>query len=126
MHKGTPPPSAEPILVTSLNPTVIARDANGIAYGGIRQAEVDAPIATNRGDQPGMTPGCSNLYGMHQRFSEAQLAQLYPTKDHYVNAVTAVVRKNVKDGFLLKEDGDEVITRAKNTAVGTGRPIPIQ
>ena len=124
--KGQQPPRGEPLLVTSLNPTVIARDANGLAYGGIRQADVEAPIATNRGDQPGMTPGCSNLYGMHARFSDAKLAQLYPTKEQYVNAVTEAVKKNVKDGFLLKEDGDEVIQRAKNSSIGTGRPVVLQ
>jgi hypothetical protein len=31
----------------------------------------------------------------------------------------------VHDGFLLKEDGDEVVQRAKSSSVGTGRSIPI-
>ena len=103
-----------------------ARDANGIALGGIRQAEVEAPIATNRGDQPGITPGCSNLYGQHVAFDEGKLAQLYPTHADYVRAVTQAVRDNVRDGFVLKEDAEEIIRRARNSSVGTGRPLPIQ
>ena len=124
--KNKQPPRGEPITMASLNPVVIARDANGIALGGIRQVEVDVPIAVNRGDQVGMTPGCPNNYGMHVAFSDATLSQLYPSKVDYVNAVTDVVKRNVHDGFLLKEDGDEVVQRARSSSVGTGRPLPIQ
>ena len=123
--KGTPPPSAEPIVMTSINPPVIARDANGLAYGGIRQHEVEAPTAMNRGDQPGITPGCSNLYGQHVPFSDAKIDSLYPTHATYVRAVTSAVQKNVQQGFVLKEDGEQIIRRALVSPVGTGRPIPI-
>jgi hypothetical protein len=119
------PPHGEPIALESLNPVIIARDANGIAMGGIRQVDVDVPIAINRGDQVNMTPGCPGNYGMHVPFSDATLSQLYPTKKEYVKAVRDVVKRNVNDGFLLKEDGDEVIQRAMSSSVGTGRPIPI-
>jgi len=125
--RNNPPPPATPIVVTSVGPpAVIARDGNGIALGGIRQADVEAPIATNRGDQPGITPGCSNLYGQHVAFDEGKLAQLYPTHADYVRAVTQAVRDNVRDGFVLKEDAEEIIRRARNSSVATGRPLPIQ
>ncbi len=123
--KNKQPPRGEPIAMASLSPVTIARDANGIALGGIRQADVDVPIAINRGDQVGMTPGCPTNYGMHIPFSDATLSQLYSSKAAYVNAVTDAVKRNVHDGFLLKEDGDEVVQRAKSSSVGTGRPIPI-
>ena len=120
------PPHATPIVVTSVGPpAVIARDGNGIALGGIRQADVEAPIAMNRGDQPGITPGCSNLYGQHVPFDDGKLAQLYPTHADYVQAVTHAVRNNVRDGFVLKDDAEEIIRRARNSSVGTGRPLPI-
>lgn len=102
---------------------MIPRDANGLALGGIRQHEVDAPIATNRGDQPGMSAGCPNNYGMHVPFSDAKLSQLYPSKAEYVNAVTAAVRKNVQDGFVLKQDAEEILQRARSSNVGTGRAV---
>jgi hypothetical protein len=123
---GIPPPSAEPITMTSITPPVIARDANGIAFGGIRQAAVEAPTATNRGDQVGMTPGCSNLYGMHIPFSDAKLDQLYPTHASYVRAVERAVLRNVRDGFVLPDEAGEIIQRALASAVGTGRPVEMK
>jgi len=123
--KGIEPPSAEPIMMTSINPAVIPRDNNGLAFGGIRQAEVEVPTATNRGDQVGMTAGCPNNYGMHIPFSDATLSQLYRSRDAYVKAVTTAVKKNVKDGFILKEDADEIIKRAASSNVGTGRAVSI-
>ncbi|WP_157991652.1 alpha/beta hydrolase domain-containing protein [Caldimonas tepidiphila] len=123
--KGVEPPRAELILMTSVTPPVLPRDGNGLAYGGIRQSQVEVPIATNRGDQVGMTPGCPNNYGMHVPFNDAKLTQLYPSKEAYVQAVTAAVKKNVQDGFILKEDGDEIVRRAESSNVGTGRAVAI-
>jgi hypothetical protein len=120
------PPRAQPILMTSTAPPVIPRDSNGLSYGGIRQAEVEVPIATNRGDQVGMTPGCPSNYGMHIPFSDAKLDQMYPTHDVYESAVIKTVKKNVRDGFILKEDANEIITRAHFSPVGTGRPVMIK
>jgi hypothetical protein len=119
------PPSATYIEVSSLNPVVIPRDGNGIAYGGIRQQEVEVPTATNRGDQPGMTPGCPGNYGMHIPFSDQKLQQLYYSKDSYVRAVANAVKNNVQQGFILQDDGQEIIERAKSSNVGTGRAVSI-
>lgn len=124
--KRSQPPSGEPLQMASITPPVIARDANGLAYGGIRQHQVEVPTAMNRGDQPGITPGCPNNYGQHVPFSDAKLSQLYPSKEAYVNAVKATVRRNVLDGFVLREDGDEIIRRAESSNVGTGRAVTIR
>ncbi|MEC4722750.1 alpha/beta hydrolase domain-containing protein [Noviherbaspirillum sp. CPCC 100848] len=123
---GIEPPRAEPITMTSVNPPMITRDVNGLAYGGIRQAEVEVPTATNRGDQIGMTPGCPNNYGMHVPFNDAKLSQLYRSNDAYVQAVTTTVRKNVREGFILKDDAEEIIRRAASSNVGTGRAVSIR
>ncbi len=124
--KGIEPPRAEPLLMTSITPPVMPRDSNGLAYGGIRQSQVEVPTATNRGDQPGMTAGCPNSYGMHVPFSDVKLSQLYRSKDDYVRAVKAAVKKNVQDGFVLKADGEEVVRRAESSNVGTGRAVSIR
>lgn len=126
VQRGIEPPQAEPILMTSTSPAVVPRDGNGLSYGGIRQAEVEVPTAMNRGDQVGMTPGCPNNYGMHVPFDDAKLSQLYRRKAAYVRAVTATVRKNVYDGFILREDGEEIIRRAQSSNVGTGRAVSIR
>jgi hypothetical protein len=44
----------------------------------------------------------------------------------YERAVIRAVKNNVRDGFVLKEDADEIITRAHFSPVGTGRPVMIQ
>jgi hypothetical protein len=126
VQRGVEPPRAEPILMTSITPPVIPRDGNGLSHGGIRQVEVEVPTATNRGDQVGMSPGCPNNYGMHVPFSDAQLSQLYRSKESYLRAVKSAVRKNVRDGFILKDDAEEIIQRAESSNVGTGRPAVIR
>lgn len=83
------------------------------------------PVATNRGDRVGVTPGCPNNYGMHIPFSDATLSQLYRSKDAYVGAMKAAVKKNVRDCFILKDDADEIIRRAASSNVGTGRAVSI-
>lgn len=124
--RGVAPPHAKPVFMTSIKPAVIPRDANGIAYGGIRQPQVEVPLATNRGDQPGMSSGCPKNYGMHVPFDDEKLAQLYPSKDDYLRSVRAAVRTNVQEGFLLKEDAEEIIQRAESSNAGTGRAVSIR
>ena len=67
----------------------------------------------------------SKLHGMHVPFSDAKLSRLYPTHEAYVRAVKEAVKNSRKDGFLLKDDADEIIKRAESSPVGTGRPVPI-
>lgn len=73
-----------------------------------------------------MTPGCPSSYGMHAPSSDSKLSQLYPTKTDYLRAVTAAVRKNVQEGFILKKDGEEILQRASSSNVGTGRAVDIR
>jgi hypothetical protein len=126
IRRNHAPPSAEPILKTSTNPPEIARDANGLSYGGIRQVDVEVPTATNRGDQIAMTPGCPTNYGMHVRFSDAQIDQLYPTKAEYLRQVRRALDRNVDSGFILKEDAKIILRRAMASPIGTGRPAIIK
>lgn len=123
VRTGRPPPIAQPIQVTSLSPLVIPRDANGIAFGGIRLADVDVPTATNTGENSGAA--FCILYGSHIPFSAAKLAELYPTHEAYVQAVRRVTNRNVREGFVLEEDGKEIIRDAKESRVGTPNPLPI-
>src|SRR5215469_10011185 len=45
IFRNRPPVVANPIVVTSVSPTVIPRDANGLVFGGIRLATVEVPTA---------------------------------------------------------------------------------
>jgi hypothetical protein len=118
------PSVATPIEVTSVSPAVLPRDENGLVLGGIRLAAVDVPIATNTGANTG--PAFCGLYGSHTPFPASKLAQLYPSHEAYVQAVTAVTQRNMREGFVLPEDAREIIEEAKNSAVGTSHPLPIR
>lgn len=110
---GAPPPVAPPIQTTP-------RDANGLARGGIRLAAVDAPTATNTGENAGA--GVCYMLGSHEPFSAAQFAALYPTHDAYVQAVREVTARNVRDGFVLPADADEIVRAAVESRVGAPNP----
>ena len=58
------------------------------------------------------------LYGSHQPFGQATLTALYPSHDDYVEAVKAVVDKNLADGYILPYAAELTIRRAESTNIG--------
>lgn len=109
------PPTAPRLTLTSVTPAVVARDSFGNALGGIQLPDHEVPTATNTGLNSG--PGFCFLFGSHEPFGAATLQSLYPTKQAYVDAVTASVQRNVEAGFLLPEDGQRIIDAANAAAV---------
>lgn len=91
----------------------VKRDAHGIIIGGIRLAEVDAPIALESGELCG-------LGGTHVPFDSAKLKALYPTHADYVNKVTTSSNAAVSAGFLLPADAKQTIDNAKRSIIGLG------
>ncbi|MER5390553.1 alpha/beta hydrolase domain-containing protein [Saccharopolyspora sp. NPDC002686] len=118
------PPTAQPIRTTP-TPTgnVIPRDENGLAFGGIRLSEVDAPTATNDGENSGQE--LCRLYGSHRPFTAEKLASLYPTHDAYVRAVRSVTNRNLQQGFVLAHDAGEIVRDAEASRIGTPNPLPV-
>ncbi len=119
VRDGKAPPTAPPIEVTSPGPPgVIARDADGnSAGGGIRLAAIAVPTAINSGQNSG--PGFCWLYGAHVDFDAAKLKARYPTHAAYAAAVRDVTEKNVKAGYILRQDADATIAAAERSATGT-------
>lgn len=89
----------------------VMRDTYGIILGGIRLAEVDAPVALESGELCG-------LGGTHVPFDTATLNTLYPTPAAYVSKVTSVSNAAVKAGFLLPADAAQTIAAAKRSIYG--------
>jgi hypothetical protein len=94
----------------------VARDERGNALGGIRLAEHAVPTATNSGANTGER--FCRLYGMHQPFDDATLAELYPSHADYVDQVRTVTWANVEAGYVLARDAAATEERATHSEVG--------
>jgi hypothetical protein len=114
---GTPPPEAPRLEVTGEGDTAaIARDERGIALGGIRTAAVDAPTAVLTGESDADSIICA-LFGGTTPFDAATLAELYPTHDDYVAAVTEATDAAVDAGFVLEPDAEKVVEAATDADI---------
>ena len=88
------------------NGTALARDADGLALGGIRFPYVDVPVAVNA------STGCP-LFGSYDPFSSAEILARYPTHQEYLSKVIASADAAVAQGFLLPADRMKIITEAR-------------
>lgn len=108
--KGVAPPTAPKIEFESISPPVIARDEFGMALGGIRLPDVEAPIAVNTGNNSGAT-FCS-LYGSYEPFDDDMLRSLYRNHGDYVRQVKHSILRNLKAGYILPEAAGEILLEA--------------
>jgi hypothetical protein len=102
MTDGTAPPIGPPIEFASTSPPVIARDALGLALGGIRLPDIVAPLALNTGQNSG--PAFCLLFGTYIPFDDATLHQLYRNRGDWISAFTQASRDAYNAGFIGKED----------------------
>jgi hypothetical protein len=110
VRDGTAPPKIDNIEVENKAPVL---DKFGNVTGGVRSPFVDVPISTWYGNSTG--PSFCRIAGHEVRFEMARLRELYPTKDAYVRAVTADVKKLVSQRMITLEDGVDLIDQAKKT-----------
>ena len=99
----------------------VVRDEYGNAHGGIELAQHAVPTATNTGQNEGGTSageGNCNLMGSYLAWDQARLAAMYPTHAAYVVKVKEVTEKNLKAGYILKEDAEATIAEAERSSVG--------
>jgi hypothetical protein len=121
--KGTPPPIGQPLQIASTSPFVYAKDANGNTIGGVRTPQVDAPIATlagigNTGANGEFISMFCGLFGSTVPYPPQQLAALYKNHGQFVSAWGRATDKLVKEGFLLKPDGNELRQSAVHSHIG--------
>jgi hypothetical protein len=110
------PAAADPIL----------RDAHGLAKGGIRLPEMEAPTATidggaNVGAQesaPGAVRNFCFLFGRTRLFDEATLKSLYPTHEAFVKTFTAAADALERQGYVLKPEADAARRAAQESKIG--------
>jgi hypothetical protein len=92
-------------------------DARGNALGGIRTNYVDVPVAVLSGLGQSGESFC-RLFGTTMLFSEAELAELYPTEADYVEAVRTSTEAAVAAGFLLAPDAALIVADAEASGIG--------
>jgi hypothetical protein len=118
IERGTPPPTATPIEVNPDGTKV--RDERGIARGGIRLSQVEAPTALNTGENAGES--FCRLFGTHIPFDDQTLAELYPSHGRYVEAVARADLHNVRAGYITAADARENLAEAVRSDVGRQPP----
>jgi hypothetical protein len=116
IERGSPPPAAPQIELTSVSPAVAARDEFGNALGGIRLAQHAVPTATNTGLNSG--PGFCILFGTHQPFDDATLAALYRNHGQYVSAVDKTTNENLAAGYILAPEAQATVDEAARSDIG--------
>lgn len=99
---GAPPPSQPLLALQGDRPTVL-RDEHGIARGGARLPQVEAPVATNS-STPIVDEFPASLRGSNKPFSAAKLRELYGTETHYLARFVEAAKRAVDAGVLLERD----------------------
>ena len=102
---GELPAKAERLTLEG-SPVRLARDAYGIALGGIRTSYVNAPMATlsGEGNSSESFGFCNRLFGTTKLFDAQTLAALYGDNSTYVSKVNVATDEAVALGFLLEKD----------------------
>jgi hypothetical protein len=102
IDRGAPAPSQPLIEFAGERPEVV-RDEHGLARGGIRLPQVDAPVATNS-SIPITNDFSGSLRGSNHPFERAKLDALYGDEAKYLARFDAAAQRAVKAGVLLPRD----------------------
>ncbi len=113
LRTGEAPPTAPRLAVTSSQAPAIARDADGIALGGIRSPLVDVPVDVLSGE-PGPNPEViCILSGSTKPLTDERLAQLYVSRADYLDRYTAATDAAIAAGFILEADREALLAMSQ-------------
>jgi hypothetical protein len=134
---GPPPPTVPRLTMTQIRQrpqqSVVARDKDGLAEGGIRLAALAVPTQFNVGiskpARPDSEPareaisaGACARWGYSTDMSIAQLNARYPSHAAYVAKVRRVTDENLNEGYILAVDAAATIRAAVETRGFATRP----
>lgn len=114
---GSPPPSFPPIATRiDAQAITILRDADGIALGGLRLAEVEVPRAIstgaiNRGRTPHDDRAC-RMVGTTEPWSKAHLETVYGSREHWLERFASAVKQLQHAGALTPEGAADSLREA--------------
>ena len=116
---GEAPDSSPRIELEDSEELIVARDALGIAIGGVRTPPVTAPLRVLSGD-PVATEGFCFLFGDTTELSTETLMNMYGSLDSYVQELETAAAESVSKGWLLQVDADIMIEEETQRAVSLG------
>ena len=117
VRTGTPAPSAAFLDIDDTE-NIFIYDAVGNVTGGVRSSYVDVPVAVLHGEgQPRSDTFC-NLFGTTELFDDAKLAELYPDKQAYIDAIDKSVDEGVEQRFLRPKDAELIKSEARISNIG--------
>jgi hypothetical protein len=98
------------VAETFLSPLDLVRDANGNAIGGLRLPTMTVPVASYFGST------CA-LFGTSGPLLPNQLTTLYPTHADYVAQMVTATQVAIRDRYMTKPDGVDLVQRACGSAI---------
>jgi hypothetical protein len=107
---GAPAPS-QPLIEFEGDPHQVVRDEHGIAKGGIRMPQVEAPVATNS-SIPITTDFSGSLRGSNHPFGARKLDALYGSEANYHARFEEAAQRAVRAGVLLARDVGPAVEEA--------------
>ena len=112
---GIAPPIQPRVDVDAGPPTVIQRDRDGNALGGIRIPDMAVPTASHVGLRDG-ADGLNALIGVSRPFGHEDLRARYPDRIGFVDAYAAAVDACVTAGVVLEDDRAELVAHGDAVA----------
>jgi Alpha/beta hydrolase domain len=108
---GTAPPEP-PLIEFTGDPPEVARDEHGIARGGIRLPQVEAPIAQNSAI-PVADDIFSVLYGSSVSFPATKVRELYGDAATFLTRFERAARAAAQAGVVLPRDVPTLVDEAR-------------
>lgn len=93
----------------------LQRDALGNAAGGLRVPELEAPVATYRGERDDNSGNPDWLQGRTTPLDSVLLRELYPAQAAHAEAWTGAVERLVDAQLVLREDIGALMARGQPT-----------
>lgn len=120
VRAGTVPPAGSKIEYSSSSPRFnrVAVDELGNALGGIRLAPIVHPVASYQSD-------LCQLGGVTVPLPEPALIARYGSHQAYYAAMADAVEQNVRDGFVLAADAQDLLARACDARNRFGVPLQV-
>ena len=115
LREGALPASMPRISMTGDENAPIERDDLGNALGGIRTPELEAPVASYRGERSEDLSNPNWLDGMTIPLEESELTRRYPNANDRIERWHKAVDHLIEKGLVLPEDAEALRRRGNNS-----------